>query len=544
MKNLFVKKNLIDCMCAISNDLRQNNHELPLTCIANASSSLLTCPLHLFRKVLVMSVLLLSVCVGNAWGETVSTGTSDTWSGGKSGGGAALYITKSGMTINITSGYQASDEIRWYSGATLTITSTVGKITKVVFNTGGTNVSVPSGGSGTWNSGTNTWSGNNATVTLKSSAQVKWKTVTITYTPSAATHTLSSAVSPTASGTVTLSATSVTEGSTATATATPNTHYVFTNWSISGTGSTLSSTTDNPTTVTMGTANTTVTANFSAAPKASITLSEAGATTTDATTYYVGDTYTLPTSTEATCGTKVLVGWSTVTVTETDTKPTSNFYEKGASVTLEASQTFYAVFATASAGGGPTTRNYTITFNDNGTDSSTDLTTSNFKGQVTGNADSISSVSATTKCYAGNGGLKMASQKQNGSFTLILAHSLPIKKVVLNAKRGAETEGGTNSVTVGSTAFSTTSSYSTSFVDLEFTGTKTTSNSLTITSTSTTNAGTSNANRVSWLKSITIYYEILGGTTYSAYTTSCAACDDDPTVGTAQLKGSFNLSNF
>ena len=78
MKNLFVKENLIDCMCAISNDLRQNNHELPLTCVANASSSRLTCPLHLFRKALVMSVLLLSVCVGNAWGTEVTlTFTTD-----------------------------------------------------------------------------------------------------------------------------------------------------------------------------------------------------------------------------------------------------------------------------------------------------------------------------------------------------------------------------------------------------------------------------------------------------------------------------------
>ena len=87
MKNLFVKKNLIDCMCAISNDLRQNNHELPLTCIANASSSRLTCPLHLFRKALVMSVLLLSACVGNAWGaETSFTFTPTSTSAGTTSG--------------------------------------------------------------------------------------------------------------------------------------------------------------------------------------------------------------------------------------------------------------------------------------------------------------------------------------------------------------------------------------------------------------------------------------------------------------------------
>ncbi len=84
---------------------------------------------------------------------------------------------------------------------------------------------------------------------------------------------------------------------------------------------------------------------------ATIKLSEAGAESSVSGTHYSGDSYTLPSSTEATCGTKVLVGWSTVTVEETDTKPTSNFYEKGASVTLSAGENkFYAVFATASAG--------------------------------------------------------------------------------------------------------------------------------------------------------------------------------------------------
>ena len=84
---------------------------------------------------------------------------------------------------------------------------------------------------------------------------------------------------------------------------------------------------------------------------ATITLSEAGATSSVSGTHYGGDSYTLPTTTSATCGSKVLVGWSTVTVAETNTKPTSYYYEKGATVTLAAgSNTFYAVFATASGG--------------------------------------------------------------------------------------------------------------------------------------------------------------------------------------------------
>lgn len=75
-------------------------------------------------------------------------------------------------------------------------------------------------------------------------------------------HTLSSVVTPTAAGTVTLSASSVKEGSTATAEAAANAGFKFTGWSITGSGASLSSTSDNPTTVTMGTEDATLTANF------------------------------------------------------------------------------------------------------------------------------------------------------------------------------------------------------------------------------------------------------------------------------------------
>ena len=134
MKNLFVKKNLIDCMCAISNDLRQNNHELPLTCVANASSSRLTCPLHLFRKALVMSVLLLSVCVGNAWGETASVtistyASTNSWSNGTRYASINLdsHITASANTSNGLY-YSANNDWRFYQSQSgkLTLTAATG----------------------------------------------------------------------------------------------------------------------------------------------------------------------------------------------------------------------------------------------------------------------------------------------------------------------------------------------------------------------------------------------------------------------------------
>lgn len=72
---------------------------------------------------------------------------------------------------------------------------------------------------------------------------------------------------------------SIVEGATVTLTATPASGYSFTGWEVSGTGSTLSSTSTNPTTFTMGTANATVTANFSAA-SGYITVSPTSATPT------------------------------------------------------------------------------------------------------------------------------------------------------------------------------------------------------------------------------------------------------------------------
>ena len=78
---------------------------------------------------------------------------------------------------------------------------------------------------------------------------------------------------------------------------------------------------------------------------ATITLSEAGATQS-ITGKYVGDSYQLPFTTTATCGDKTFVGWSAVTIDNYAAKPTTDFYEPGASVTLEESNIFYAVFAT------------------------------------------------------------------------------------------------------------------------------------------------------------------------------------------------------
>jgi len=104
-------------------------------------------------------------------------------------------------------------------------------------------------------------------------------------------------------GTVEATATSLDEGETATITATPKSGYEFISWSKEGEGAELSSTTENPTTLTMGTADATVTATFSAstlnithneASNGTYTISVAGGeATSENTTATIGQTITL-----------------------------------------------------------------------------------------------------------------------------------------------------------------------------------------------------------------------------------------------------------
>ena len=95
----------------------------------------------------------------------------------------------------------------------------------------------------------------------------------------------------------------------------------------------------------------TIKVTFAEDAKATIKLYELGVLTT-ITTEYVGDKYTLPTTSSQSCDGKQLVGWSTVAFAETDTRPTENYYGISTQITLAETQTFYAVFAQSNGGGG------------------------------------------------------------------------------------------------------------------------------------------------------------------------------------------------
>lgn len=75
-------------------------------------------------------------------------------------------------------------------------------------------------------------------------------------------HTLSSAVSPSATGSVTLGSSSIIEGKTTTISADPEEGYYFVNWTVTGTGASVTNENAASTTFTMGTSDATVTANF------------------------------------------------------------------------------------------------------------------------------------------------------------------------------------------------------------------------------------------------------------------------------------------
>ena len=99
-------------------------------------------------------------------------------------------------------------------------------------------------------------------------------------------------------GTASADAASLDTNETTEITATPNAGYQFVNWSVEGEGSTLSSTTTNPTILTMGTSDATVTATFSAINYA-ITHGDA---TGGTYTIQVADGETVSTNTTATVG--------------------------------------------------------------------------------------------------------------------------------------------------------------------------------------------------------------------------------------------------
>ena len=109
------------------------------------------------------------------------------------------------------------------------------------------------------------------------------------FTTLCTSHTVTAATNNDSYGTADAASTTVCEGSTTTVTAAPKSGYSFVSWAVSGTGSSLSSTSTNPTTLTMGTANATVTATFGCATPSAPSALAASSTTSSGTTLTITD---------------------------------------------------------------------------------------------------------------------------------------------------------------------------------------------------------------------------------------------------------------
>ena len=157
-------------------------------------------------------------------------------------------------------------------------------------------------------------------------------------------YTVTGAVNPAEAGSVSIATAELAATQTTTVTATANTGYAFASWSVSGTGATLSSTTANPTTLTMGSEDATITANFTAIPKVTLKLSENGNVTTKGT-YYVNETVTIDDVTP--CTGNMFVGWTNAVIATPQATAPAELHKGSYTIPSDATGeiTLYAVYA-------------------------------------------------------------------------------------------------------------------------------------------------------------------------------------------------------
>lgn len=299
--------------------------------------------------------------------------------------------------------------------------------------------------------------------------------IKITYTSSggggSTTYTLSSAVTPTGAGSVSLDKTSLEEDETATATATANAHFSFTSWSIAGEGATLSSPTTNPTTVTMGTANATVTATFTEDPKYNITYNANYTGATDepvVVSEYADESVTIaPYSTFTRAG-YAITSWNTAA----DGNGTP--YSAGDSYTMtSAGLTLYAQWTAGATG--------TIVFSN----SAVEINAASVTGDDNlGNEWTITTVG--TSSFTSNAAYYQVGSSSKPATSITFTTTLPSSSVInsFSAKFGGFSgTGGTITLKVGDASVGTGSLNETS--DVVVTNTSSTSGTvLTVTVTS------------------------------------------------------------
>ena len=328
------------------------------------------------KRLAMVLTMLLIVGIGQVWGETATNNC-----------GSALSATATDMEsekliqwkVSSTNSY--GNPIRVYANTTITITAKSGvkRITQVEVTASSTGNYVTNtegaiwtaSGKGTCTVGTKSVSGkvitvpmngDVTTVTIKPSVQTRWSKVVVTYELDASCDkkvTLTKGLET--NGTFTLDKANGSYDNcdenfvVKVSNIKPKSASQYCSGiNVTGGNSSVTGPVDGVWTVTYTKENnitSTITPVFANKASASIAFVNMGTPAPTTTGYYVGDTYTLPSENDFTCGDKTFVGWSTVTIDNSAGKPASNFYEPGTEVTLEEENTFYAVFATASGSG-------------------------------------------------------------------------------------------------------------------------------------------------------------------------------------------------
>ena len=260
-------------------------------------------------------------------------------------------------------------------------------------------------------------------------------------------------------------------------------------------------------------------------PAATLSLVENGGEPYNlAGSHKLNDVVTLPSSLQGSgCTDKVLVGWSSVSVAETNTKPASNYWDAGAEYSLSAtSQTLYAVLATAEEGD-PTT--WTIESSDlEILDNDQSSTYNKYKGNQTkgGITYNIADVMPATGANSG----KIQLKGSTGTIYNTTAFAADIVSVVVTDVDVAVYEGDSeisstpnsgNINATGSGPYTYTFSSGKRFFHLKK---------------STSGAG--------YVTSITV--NLKGENSYEGYTTSCTAAN--PKVATPVISGVENNETY
>lgn len=415
----------------------------------------------------------------NSYTLTVSKGTGIA---SVTGGGTVAYKSSNNISATVSNGYTFN---KWTSNnggtfgsatsASTTFTMPVGNTTVTASATAnsytltvskGTGISSVSGGGSKQYTSVNAisatvstgysfknWTSNNGGTFANANAASTNFTMpigntTVTANGQINSYTLSTAVSPSGGGTVTAGAT-LNYGATKSLTATASSGYSFSSWS--KTAGTLSSTTTNPTTFTMGTSAATVTANFT---KNSYTLTVAKGTGIASVTGGGSVQYTASTNISATVSNGYTFNkWtsnnggtfgSTTSASTTFTMPVGN-----TTVTASATANSYTLTVSKGTGVASVTGGGSVQYT---TATSISATVSNgysFNKWTSNNGGSFASAtSASTTFTMPIGNTTVTASATANSYTLTVANGTGIESV---------TGGGSVQYTT-STAISATAS--------------------------------------------------------------------------------------